>query len=191
VTRHPFGAEIDPDIAEAIIDAEPNEMLGVVKARALGKHGSNQHTSEHDNVMSSSITHQGNSRIYTLARLDRDRPDLAAKVRTKEISANAAAIKAGFRKEPDRCFLGCARSVLRVVALGWPLGAPDQMRCGADLNRGIEQRSTPIARAHQNAQRVNCRVIPQQLLGPVQMPLHYRCRYRCVSHFHCHAAASL
>ena len=35
---------------------------------------------------------------HWLARLDRDRPDLAQRVRAKEISANAAAIEAGFRK---------------------------------------------------------------------------------------------
>lgn len=35
---------------------------------------------------------------YTLARLDRDRPDLAVQVREGSLSANAAAIEAGFRK---------------------------------------------------------------------------------------------
>jgi hypothetical protein len=37
---------------------------------------------------------------YWLARLERDRPDLARLVRAGEISANMAAIKAGFRKSP-------------------------------------------------------------------------------------------
>jgi hypothetical protein len=41
-------------------------------------------------------------RAYILARLDRDRPDLAARVRAHELSANAAAIEAGFRKKPKR-----------------------------------------------------------------------------------------
>lgn len=40
-------------------------------------------------------------RAYILARLDRDRPDLAEKVRAKKLSANAAAIEAGFRKRPS------------------------------------------------------------------------------------------
>jgi hypothetical protein len=39
------------------------------------------------------------TRAYWLARLDRDRPDLARLVRAGEISANMAAIKAGFRKQ--------------------------------------------------------------------------------------------
>ena len=40
----------------------------------------------------------GNSRAYTVSRLQREAPDLFAKVAAGEISANAAAIKAGFRK---------------------------------------------------------------------------------------------
>jgi hypothetical protein len=42
----------------------------------------------------------GRGRAYILARLDRDRPDLATRVRTEELSANAAAIEAGFKKKP-------------------------------------------------------------------------------------------
>jgi hypothetical protein len=41
----------------------------------------------------------GTNPTYTLARLRRDRPDLAEKVVTGEVSANAAAIEAGFRKK--------------------------------------------------------------------------------------------
>jgi len=41
-------------------------------------------------------------RGYDLARLDRDYPQLAARVRSGELSANAAAIEAGFRKKPKR-----------------------------------------------------------------------------------------
>jgi len=41
----------------------------------------------------------GNSAAYTIARLDRDNPELAAAVREGRISANAAAIQAGWRKQ--------------------------------------------------------------------------------------------
>jgi hypothetical protein len=40
----------------------------------------------------------GNSRAYTLDRLKRERPDLFERVARKELSANAAAIEAGFRR---------------------------------------------------------------------------------------------
>jgi hypothetical protein len=49
-----------------------------------------------DNV---SVDSFGNSKAYTLARLDRDRPELAERVRAGELSANAAAIEAGFRRK--------------------------------------------------------------------------------------------
>ena len=43
-------------------------------------------------------TSKGNARDATLARLHRDRPDLYDRVLARELSANAAAIEAGFRK---------------------------------------------------------------------------------------------
>lgn len=49
----------------------------------------------HNNVMN---LDQGNSQSYTLRRLARKRPDLLKAFERGEISANAAAIKAGFRK---------------------------------------------------------------------------------------------
>jgi hypothetical protein len=48
----------------------------------------------------SSATRLGRGRAYILARLDRDRPDLAAKVRVKKLTANSAAVLAGFRRKP-------------------------------------------------------------------------------------------
>jgi hypothetical protein len=49
-----------------------------------------------DNV--NSFSGAGNLRSYTVARLKRDRPDLAERVIAGELSANAAAVEAGFRK---------------------------------------------------------------------------------------------
>jgi len=51
-------------------------------------------------VMFSPTEQQGNARDYTLRRLKRDAPDLAAMVIAGVLSANAAAIEAGFRKRP-------------------------------------------------------------------------------------------
>jgi hypothetical protein len=44
----------------------------------------------------------GTSRAYTLARLERDEPALAARVLAGELSAHAAAIEAGWRKPSIR-----------------------------------------------------------------------------------------
>ena len=41
------------------------------------------------------------SQAYILSRLRRERPDLFKQVEAKELSANAAAIQAGFRKQPS------------------------------------------------------------------------------------------
>lgn len=50
--------------------------------------------------VSNRLKERGTSRAYILARLDRDgHAELAAKVRAGELSANAAAITAGFRKQ--------------------------------------------------------------------------------------------
>jgi hypothetical protein len=43
-----------------------------------------------------------NTRKHWMARLDRDRPDLAVKVDAGLMTANASAQEAGFRKRPER-----------------------------------------------------------------------------------------
>ena len=46
------------------------------------------------------IVRGGTSMTYTYRRLLRDRPDLAEQVKAGKVSANKAAIEAGFRKKP-------------------------------------------------------------------------------------------
>lgn len=75
------------------------------KLAALGKHGGNhgnQHTKKEtcqDNNIILAKPVQGTSTTYTVARLKRDRPDLAERVINGELSPNAAAIEAGIRKK--------------------------------------------------------------------------------------------
>ena len=56
------------------------------------------------NIKSDNVTldpvERGNSKSYTVSRLKRDRPDLFGKVVAGELSANRAAIEAGFRRKP-------------------------------------------------------------------------------------------
>jgi hypothetical protein len=52
-------------------------------------------------VRATNNTQSSDTATYALRRLKRDRPDLAEKVITGELSANAAAIEAGFRKPPS------------------------------------------------------------------------------------------
>ena len=53
-----------------------------------------------DNIMTSIKAQQGTSRAYTLTRLREQRPDLFKRVAAKELSANAAAVEAGWRTKP-------------------------------------------------------------------------------------------
>lgn len=72
------------------------EPVAVATGAALTKYGTNQYT-RGDSIRNS--IKGGTNIVYTLARLRRDRPDLAAQVETGKLSANAAAIQAGFRKQ--------------------------------------------------------------------------------------------
>jgi hypothetical protein len=70
--------------------------------RAAGPHGGDRRSEEFKNQgYIVTLKDRGNASKYTVARLERDRPDLAARVEAGEMSAHAAAIEAGFR--PKTC----------------------------------------------------------------------------------------
>lgn len=83
----------DPAKIEAVI-RDDAEVLAMWREAMKGKAGRKCG----DNVTQLTKTEKGNSRSYTVSRLQREAPELFAKVVAGEISANAAAIKAGFRK---------------------------------------------------------------------------------------------
>jgi hypothetical protein len=56
------------------------------------------------------------SASHWLARLDRDHHELAAQVRAGKLTANAAAIEAGFRKRTFAVPIGDAHAAARVIA---------------------------------------------------------------------------
>jgi hypothetical protein len=91
-TKPLAGCGWPPQKVEALIEDDA-ELLAMWREAMVGKVG-RPAKENHDNVMHS---RQGNSRAYTLNRLKRERPDLFNRVVAKEISANAAAIEAGFR----------------------------------------------------------------------------------------------
>ena len=59
----------------------------------LADHGANQHSSGVDDIKSSG----GSDPSYIVSRLKRDHPELAEQVASGELTANAAAVRAGFR----------------------------------------------------------------------------------------------
>ena len=92
--------------AQCAIDER--EGLPVAGPDTGGGNGSNQYSSNPDNIRVASNSY-GTSASHTLKRLKRDNPELAEQVVRGELSANAAAIQAGFRRptlsipnDPDR-----------------------------------------------------------------------------------------
>jgi hypothetical protein len=83
--------------------AEPEPMLFEPKrpgpAPTLFDQPKTQQITNSDNVTNSN-PRRGNSKAYTLSRLESEAPELFKLVVQKKLSANAAAIKAGFRKPP-------------------------------------------------------------------------------------------
>jgi hypothetical protein len=79
---------------EALIKAaEDHETLAIWREAVTPTVGTSQHTVDNDNIMK---PEEGDSRSYGVSRLKRERPELFADVVAGKLSANAAAIKAGF-----------------------------------------------------------------------------------------------
>ena len=86
-----------------------------------GGSGSNQYeikeSAINDNIINTTSS-QGTSKAYTVSRLKRDRPDLFEKVVAGELSANRAAIEAGFRRR--------ARTMSENLDYLWAKATPDE-----------------------------------------------------------------
>ena len=77
------------------MEAMRRKVRDLLNPEAAG-HGGDRRPEQGDNVTLKNGD-RGNSESYTVRRLKRDRPELAEKVIEGEMSANAAAIEAGFR----------------------------------------------------------------------------------------------
>jgi hypothetical protein len=96
---------LDPHQAAAIRTAKPGQLLSEIPALRNGpgapegnKNACKEKTEAENKPSNRSIVSGGTNIPYTLARLQRDAPELAEMVIKGEISPNAAAIQAGFRK---------------------------------------------------------------------------------------------
>jgi hypothetical protein len=95
--REPYGLGHDPEIIDAISGARDTDKIATV----VGKHGGDRRSEQarENQPDNDKVEPQyGTSATYLIARLDRDAPELAERVRSGELSAHAAAIEAGFRK---------------------------------------------------------------------------------------------
>ena len=88
-----------PAILEKLKQGEPVELTRKSgEVVPLGLHGGNRKVDYQDR----NPTLKTRGRDYDIARLARDRPDLLEQVNAGTLTANAAAILAGFRKPPTR-----------------------------------------------------------------------------------------
>ena len=93
VTAQPTnGLGASRELMEKIVQGTDAEVP--LRQAFLGKRGPKPADSSRNNVTE---TVTGNRRDYTLDRLQRDAPELFDAVQRKELSPNAAAIRAGFR----------------------------------------------------------------------------------------------
>lgn len=105
-----LGATIDQIKALCEKDREAIDLIdqeltrkpgGANNPEGIGGKSHKEAIVNHNNVMNDKETKasQGNSIEYTLRRLRKDHPELHEKVINNELSPNAAAIEAGFRKK--------------------------------------------------------------------------------------------
>lgn len=93
ITPPHAGCGWKPELVEGLLQkAGDDEVLVMWREHTVGKQGAHSSNRTMKPV-------RGTTRAYTLDRLKRERPDLFDKVTAKEMSANAAAIEAGFRKQ--------------------------------------------------------------------------------------------
>jgi hypothetical protein len=102
ITEKPIrGWGQNPDKIQAVIQDDPEALALFREAMVDGPGGDKK---SEDRIISDNITNctmdRGTSKSYTVSRLKRDRPDLFERVVAGELSANRAAIEAGFRKVP-------------------------------------------------------------------------------------------
>jgi hypothetical protein len=97
ITRKPLeGWGEDPDKIEALIESDPEALSMWRKETTRANH---RPLKSNDNIITSSKAKQGTGKAYTLDRLSKENPDLYQSVVNGELSANAAAIAAGWRKK--------------------------------------------------------------------------------------------
>jgi hypothetical protein len=96
ITEKPMaGWGEDPKKIEALIKDDP-EVLPMFREAMKGQAGRKCG----DNITQLTKAEKGTSKAYTLTRLQKDNPEIYEEVKAGKLTANAGAIKAGWRKIP-------------------------------------------------------------------------------------------
>jgi hypothetical protein len=97
------GLALDPAMVEWALQGlkrlKPDEAIPFQRAIELGKHGGDRKSEKARNQGSNVTLMRGNGAAYLLAKLDRDRPDLAARVRAGDLKPYTAARQAGIVRD--------------------------------------------------------------------------------------------
>jgi hypothetical protein len=111
ITKEPMeGWGENPERIEGLIKHDP-EVLVLWREAMVERPGKRSKVDRDitDIISNKEKVQAGTSRSYTVSRLQREAPELFAQVVAGTLSANAAAIQAGFRKKPT------ALELLRVI----------------------------------------------------------------------------
>jgi hypothetical protein len=128
--EYPLWHGLECPWSRLVLYCEHDEECRALLLGQVGKQppkGTNQYSEGFDNIKPSK---GGTDPTYTLARLKRDAPDLAKMVIDGDISANAAAIQAGFRRPtktiPIDTPASAVRALLRVFSAEEIINAAQQ-----------------------------------------------------------------
>ena len=98
ITKRPVaGWGEDPKKVEAVIKDHP-EVLAMYREAMVERPGKRPKVNS-DNITNKTGDERGTAKAYTLSRLEREAPELFKDVCDGKTTANAAAIKAGFRQK--------------------------------------------------------------------------------------------
>lgn len=115
ITKEPMeGWGENPERIEALI-RDDVEVLAMWREAMKGQEGGDTTC----NIITGAKVTTGTSRSYTVSRLQREAPELFAQVVAGTLSANAAAIQAGFRKKP---------TALEMLLKVWKVATDDDRR---------------------------------------------------------------
>ena len=118
ITEKPIrGWGQNPDKIQAVIQDDA-EALALFREAMVEVHGGDRKSANiKTDIVSLDTVEHGNSKSYTVSRLKRDRPDLFERVVAGELSANKAAIEAGFRRKP---------TTIEQIKTLWSKATPDE-----------------------------------------------------------------
>ena len=118
------GYELEPaqvSLAVAWLKANGTEKpVGLGEIAPLAKHGEIGNGRKNESRVGNTTSTLRGTVEYTLRRLKRDAPELLVQIESGQLSVNAAAIKAGFRKKPNPeevCIKAFRKSENRVMAI--------------------------------------------------------------------------